>query len=91
MTEVGLVIALAACLGMLVGGVLATVGAVTRRRRLGLTGARLGLSGPGLASIGMGLSLLGLPWPDTLLAILPASFGALLLWLVRGRITGPYG
>ena len=91
MAEVGLVIALAACLGMFVGGVLATVGAVTGRRRLGVTGARLGLSGPGLASIGMGLSLLRLPWPYTLLAILLGSFGVLLLWLVRGRITSPYG
>jgi hypothetical protein len=91
MTEVGLVVALAACLGMLVGAVLAPLGVVTRSPRLSVIGARLGLSGPGLASIGMGLSLLGLPWPHALLAILPASFGALLLWLFRGRITSPYG
>ena len=90
-TEVGLVVAIAAVLGMLVGSVLATLGATTRRPRLGVTGARLCLSGPGVASIGMGLSLIGLPWPDALLAVLPVSFGALLLWLFRGRITGPYG
>ena len=65
--------------------------AVTRHPRLGVIGARLCLSGPGLASIGMGLSLIGLPWPDALLAVLPVSFGALLLWLFRGRITSPYG
>jgi len=90
-TEVGLVVATAAVLGMLVGSALATLGALTRRARLGVTGARLCLSGPGLASIGMGLSLIGLPWPDALLAALPMSFGALLLWLFRGRITSPYG
>jgi len=90
-TEVGLVVATAAVLGMLVGSVLATLGAVTRRPHLGVTGARLCLSGPGLASIGMGLSLIGLPWPDALLAVPPVSFGALLLWLFRGRITSPSG
>lgn len=90
-TEVGLVVATAAVLGMLVGGALATLGAVTRRPRLGVTGARLCLSGPGLASIGMGLSLIGLPWPYALFAVLNVSFGALLLWLFRGRITSPYG
>jgi hypothetical protein len=90
-TEVGLVVALAAVLGMLVGAVLAPLAVVTRTPRLGVTGARLGLSGPGLASIGMGLSLIGLPWPDALLSVPLISFGALVLWLFRGRITSPYG
>ena len=90
-TEVGLVVALAAVLGMLAGAVLLPLAVVMRSPRLGVTGARLGLSGPGLASIGMGLSLIGLPWPEALLSVLPLSFGALLLWLFRGRITSPYG
>ena len=43
-TEVGLIVALAAVLGMLVGSVLAPLGVVTRRPRLGVTGARLCVS-----------------------------------------------
>jgi hypothetical protein len=29
----------------------------------------------------MGLFLVGLPWPGALLALLPLSFGGLLLWI----------
>jgi hypothetical protein len=88
---VGLVVALAAVLGMVAGAALVLLAAVTRNSRLGVTGARLCISGPGLGSVGVGLSLTGFPWPEALLAVLPLSFGVFLLWLSHGRITSPYG
>jgi hypothetical protein len=86
-SDVGLAIAIAAVLGMFIGDILATTGAITRRRRLGLVGVRLCLGGPGLTSIGMGLFLVGLPWPQALIALLPLFFGALLLRIGLGPVT----
>jgi hypothetical protein len=86
-SSAGLAVAAAAVLGMFVGTAMATTGAITGRRRLGLAGARLCVGGPGLASFGMGLFLVGLPQPLALLALLPVSFGALLLWIGLRLVT----
>jgi len=86
-SDVGLAIAIAAVVGMLIGAILATAGAIARRRRLGLIGVRLCLGGPGLTSIAMGLFLVGLPWPQALIALLPVFFGAFLLRVGLGPVT----
>jgi hypothetical protein len=82
LSSAGLTLAATALAGMVIGVVMATSGAVTRRRRMGATGARLLLAGPGLTTIGMGIYVVGvgLPWPAALIALLPIVFGGLLLW-----------
>ena len=84
--DVGLAIAVAAVVGMFLGAILATAGAITRRRGLGPVGIRLCLGGPGLAGIGMGLSLVSQSWPQALIGLLLVLFGIFLLRTGLGAI-----